>query len=207
MSKLMSISAIVDKATNRIVFFQPRANARSGMLLPLFGELFYKISKEVALDDNADFRVENCINFKLNSTGDEVNLAAQDLDEVMLVLGLWSRKYIAYSKLMGYVLDLRRSAISSIPGQKETYARKERQARSFKRSGFKNIARFPLVADYAELEGIAPKVAAESIIRKATKSATTLRTAERNRMVFTKAIFRAPSLNALSEVIENLNNL
>ena len=195
------INAIIDKTTGRIVFYQLPPN---NLPLPMFPVDCIRFSGAVTIDPAAGLSPDTSFNFKLDTATNSVAAVAQDTEAVMTALTLRNRKYSTYIVLMTKVVSMRRATQSAIPGQQETYLRKEAQARAFRQSGYSQPAKFPMIQDYAQAVGVSPQVAADNILRKARQTNAVLRTAERARMVYGKAIFQAASFADLAQVASNI---
>ena len=209
MTQQLKVVAAVDKATNRIVYFQEVGPNFSGF--PIFNALQEKFSGTFSVPDAqanvAPFNNSTCYQFTVDLATGQVMPVATDVDQVMQNLILWNRKYETYSILIQKVSHQRKSLTNThIFGQESVYARKESQARNFRLNGYKNPQNFPLVTDVAEVKGIAPRAAADEILQKARATIAVLRNTERNRMVYKKAIFRAQSSDELAQVVDNINS-
>lgn len=207
-NKTISAVVIVDRATNRVVFYAPVLGIDLIPSVPAFPNIHLKLQGNLAYDDATDFGINTSFHYKFDQAAGAVSQIADDSDAVMSDLALWNRKFQTNEILLAKISQLRKRVVKdSLYGQHQVYQMKAQQAQAFRQSGYKGADKFPMVMDYAEATGRPPKQAADQILRKARENAGLLRRTEKARMVYKSAVFRAVSFEDLAQVTDNITAL
>lgn len=200
--KTITGTAIVDKPTLRIVAIFPEGQEDH---YPEFPNLYHTYHGTITADQ--DLTEHNCYQFRFDlQTGNAVEVPG-DSERIMEQLALASRKFQVYKALTDRVSSVRQKVSTPIYGQAEVYKMKEAQARTFRKGGYKNQNRFPMVTQYAESIGRTPKQAADMILRKANEKNSVMAMTEHARVVFKNAIFSACTFEQLQQVADSIASI
>ena len=116
---------------------------------------------------------------------------------------LATNKCKAITSVLRIVSTVRTEVLNGAILQETVYLQKAAQAKQFKEAGFpeSDIAKYPYIAQFAQLEGISPRMATESILVKAAFDDELLLRSEYLRVKYSKKIKTAQTKAELDAIV------